>query len=134
MQTLAASEIGIIVPSGRNILIIWPDLRAGWLLHHRFLGWAADRNIGVSAPAFPAVQSARARHGARLALLFPVLCWSPDVGTALAKAVMAGDFQPMLVHDLRGKQASLFSLIRSASPATNGQLKGAIPFLPEAAQ
>ena len=125
-RTLSASEIGIILPSGPEYTHYLSEAFAKAGLTASSLPAAPDRrNIGGEALLHFLQCRRRPAPAMALASLYcsPVLCWSPDVGSALANAVMAGDFQPMLVHDLSGKQAALFSLIRSASPATNGQLK-----------
>ncbi|MBX9661169.1 MAG: PD-(D/E)XK nuclease family protein [Nitrospiraceae bacterium] len=125
-QTLAASEIGIILPSGPEYTHYLSEAfgQAG-LTTSSLPGVPDRRNVGGETLLHFLQCRRRPAPAMALASLYcsPILCWPPDVGTALASAVMAGDFQPMLVQSLSGKQAALFSLIRSASPATNGQLK-----------
>ena len=125
-RTLSTSEIGIILPSGPEYTHYLSEAFANAGLTASSLPAAPDRrNVGGEALLHFLQCRRRPAPAMALASLYcsPVLCWSPDVGSALANAVMAGDFHPMLVQDLNGKQAALFSLIRSASPATNGQLK-----------
>lgn len=125
-RTQSASEIGIILPAGPEYTHYLSEAFAKAGLTASSLPAVPDRrNIGGEALLHFLQCRRRPAPAMALASLYcsPVLCWSPDVGSALANAVMAGDFHPMLVQDLNGKQAALFSLIRSASPATNGQLK-----------
>lgn len=125
-HTLAASEIGIILPPCPEYTHYLSEAfgRAG-LVASALPALPDRRNVGGEALLHFLQCRRRPAPAMALASLYcsPILCWSPDIGTALASAVMAGDFQPMLVQSLSGKQAALFSLIRSTSPATNGQLK-----------
>ena len=124
-RDLAPSDIGIIIPS---------DLQYG-----PYLAETLARG-GLAASSLP-VQPSRRSLACETVLLFlqcrrrpapamalaslycsPLLCWPPDVGLALAKAVMAGEFYPPLARGLEGASASLFALIRSATPGTNQQL------------
>lgn len=124
--TLAASDIGIIVPQGAE----YGHYLAETFAHAGFVasslpGVGQRRNIGGEALLHFLQCRRRPAPAMALASLYcsPVLCWPEEVGTALAAAVMGGDFQPREARDLAGRQASLFALIRSASPSTNGQLK-----------
>lgn len=124
--TLAASDIGIIVPQGAEYghYLAETFAHAG-LVASSLPGVGQRRNIGGEALLHFLQCRRRPAPAMALASLYcsPVLCWPEEVGTALAAAVMGGDFQPREARDLAGRQASLFALIRSASPSTNGQLK-----------
>lgn len=124
--TLAASDIGIIVPQGAE----YGDYLAETFAHAGLVasslpGVGHRRNIGGEALLHFLQCRRRPAPAMALASLYcsPVLCWPEEVGTALAAAVMGGDFQPREARDFAGRQAALFALIRSASPSTNGQLK-----------
>lgn len=124
--TLAASDIGIIVPQGAEYghYLAETFAHAG-LVASSLLGVGQRRNIGGEALLHFLQCRRRPAPAMALASLYcsPVLCWPEEVGTALAAAVMDGDFQPRDVRDFTGRQAALFALIRSNSPSTNGQLK-----------
>lgn len=128
-SSLAASHIGVILPQGSeyNHYLAETFAHAG-LVASSLPGVAERRNIGAETLLHFLQCRRRPAPAMALASLYcsPILCWPPEVGTALAAAVMAGDFQPRLAHDFSGKQAALFSLIRSPSPSTNGQLKDQI--------
>lgn len=124
--TLATSDIGIIVPQGAEYghYLAETFAHAG-LVASSLPGVGQRRNIGGEALLHFLQCRRRPAPAMALASLYcsPVLCWPEEVGTALAAAVMGGDFQPREARDFAGRQASLFALIRSASPSTNGQLK-----------
>ena len=124
--SLAASDIGIIVPQGAEYghYLAETFAHAG-LVASSLPGVGQRRNIGGEALLHFLQCRRRPAPAMALASLYcsPVLCWPEEVGTALAAAVMGGDFQPREARDFVGRQASLFALIRSASPSTNGQLK-----------
>lgn len=124
--TLAASDIGIIVPQGAEYghYLAETFAHAG-LVASSLPGVGQRRNIGGEALLHFLQCRRRPAPAMALASLYcsPVLCWPEEVGTALAAAVMGGDFQPREARDFTGRQAALFALIRSASPSTNGQLK-----------
>tara|TARA_R110000772_G_scaffold268734_1_gene398395 strand:- start:22731 stop:25394 length:2664 start_codon:yes stop_codon:yes gene_type:complete len=124
--TLVASDIGVIVPQGQEYCFYLTEAfgHAG-LIASSLPGVPDRRNIGGEALLHFLQCRRRPAPAMALASLYcsPVLCLPSDVGTALAAAVMAGDFQPRLAQGFSGKQAALFTLIRSPSPATNGQLK-----------
>lgn len=125
-QSLAASDIGIVLPQGSEYVHYLSEAFAQAGLTASSLPVVPDRrNVGGEALLHFLQCRRRPAPAMALASLYcsPVLCWPPEVGTALASAVMSGDFQPMLVQGFCGKQAALFSLIRSASPVTNSQLK-----------
>lgn len=124
--SLNSSDIGVIIPSSTEYALYLAETfaRAG-IVTSSMPGVASRRNIGPEALLHFLQCRRRPAPAMALASLYcsPVLCWSPDVGTALAAAVMAGDFQPKSAQSLSGKPATLYKLIRSGSPATNGQLK-----------
>ncbi|MEE4209885.1 MAG: PD-(D/E)XK nuclease family protein [Parvularcula sp.] len=124
--TLAASDIGIIVPQGVEYghYLAETFAHAG-LVASSLPGVGQRRNIGGEALLHFLQCRRRPAPAMALASLYcsPVLCWPEEVGTALAAAVMGGDFQPRDARDFTGRQAALFALIRSASPSNNGQLK-----------
>ena len=124
--SLAASDIGIIVPQGAEYghYLAETFAHAG-LVASSLPGVGQRRNIGGEALLHFLQCRRRPAPAMALASLYcsPVLCWPEEVGTALAAAVMGGDFQPREARDFTGRQAALFALIRSASPSNNGQLK-----------
>jgi hypothetical protein len=125
-QDLKQSEIGVIVPPNSEYgLYLAESLQHAGLSASSLPSPCARRNIGPEALLHFLQCRRRPAPAMALASLYcsPVLCWPPEVGNALATAAMSGDFAPRLTYDLTGNQAALFSLIRSPSPATNGQLK-----------
>ncbi|MCP5307211.1 MAG: PD-(D/E)XK nuclease family protein [Novosphingobium sp.] len=124
--SLPASDVGIVVPQGAEYghYLAEAFAHAG-LVASSLPGVGERRNIGGEALLHFLQCRRRPAPAMALASLYcsPVLCWPEEVGTALAAAVMGGDFQPREARDFAGRQASLFALIRSASPSTNGQLK-----------
>ncbi|AVA13494.1 hypothetical protein C3E99_06225 [Sphingopyxis sp. MG] len=124
--SLVASDIGIIVPNGAEYghYLAETFAHAG-LVASSLPGTAERRNIGAEALLHFLQCRRRPAPAMALASLYcsPVLCWPEDVGTALAAAAMAGDFQPRAARDFTGRPAALFALVRSASPLTNGELK-----------
>lgn len=125
-ESLALSDIGVIVPpSSDYALYLAESFAHAGLVASSMPGVAARRNIGSEALLHFLQCRRRPAPAMGLASLYcsPVLCWSSEIGTALANSVMAGDFQPRLTHSFTGKSAALFTLIRSSSPTTTGQLK-----------
>ncbi len=124
--SLVGSDIGIIVPQGAEYghYVAETFAHAG-LVASSLPGIGERRNIGGEALLHFLQCRRRPAPAMALASLYcsPVLCWPEEVGTALAAAVMGGDFQPRAARDFAGRQATLFALIRSPSPSTNGQLK-----------
>lgn len=124
--TLKPSEIAVILPaSGGYALSVGETFARAGLLVSSVPGLATRRNVGGEAVLHFLQCRRRPAPAMALASLYcsPVLCWPPDVGNELARCVMQGDFEPYAARELSGKPASLFTLIRSASPSTNGQLK-----------
>lgn len=125
-QRLKPSDIGIIIPpSSEYGLYLADSLHQAGLSASSLPIASARRNIGPEALLHFLQCRRRPAPAMALASLYcsPVLCWPPEIGNALATAAMSGEFRPRLTYDLTGNQAALFALIRSASPATNGQLK-----------
>jgi hypothetical protein len=124
--SLAASDICIIVTQGAEYAHYLAETFAhAGLVASSLPGVGERRNIGGEALLHFLQCRRRPAPAMALASLYcsPVLCWPEEVGTALAAAVIGGDFHPREARDFAGRQASLFALIRSASPSTNGQLK-----------
>lgn len=124
--SLTPSEVGIILPEAAEYGSYLSEAfgRAG-LVASSLPAPPQRRNIGAEALLHFLQCRRRPAPAMALASLYcsPVLCWHPEVGAALATAVMKGDFQPRLASGLTGRQAALFSLIRSAPSSSNAQLK-----------
>ena len=124
--TLKPSDVAVILPgSGEYALAVGETFARAGLLVSSVPGLATRRNVGGEAVLHFLQCRRRPAPAMALASLYcsPVLCWPPDVGNELARCVMQGDFEPYAARDLSGKPATLFTLIRSPSPSTNGQLK-----------
>ena len=124
--TLRPSDVAVILPGGSHHAFALGETftRAG--LHVSSLpGTATRRNVGGEAVLHFLQCCRRPAPAMALASLYcsPVLCWPPAVGNELARCVMQGDFEPYAARELSGRPATLFTLIRSPSPSTNGQLK-----------
>ncbi|WCT80263.1 PD-(D/E)XK nuclease family protein [Novosphingobium humi] len=123
---VAPGDIGVILPHGADYALALGEVfaRAG-LLASNMPGVAARRNIGAEAVLHFLQCRRRPAPAMALASLYcsPALCWGGDVGNALARAAMEGDFEPQAARALTGRAGALFGLIRSAPPANNGQLK-----------
>lgn len=123
---LEASDIGVLLPASGDYALYLAEVfaRAG-LVASGLPAVATRRNIGAEAVLHFVQCRRRPAPTMALASLYcsPVLYWDPEIGNALAGAVMQGDFEPQLARGLTGKAGSLFTLIRSGSPSSNAQLK-----------
>ncbi len=124
--TLKPSDVAVILPrSGEYSLAASETFAGAGLLVSSMPGLATRRNVGGEAILHFLQCRRRPAPAMALASLYssPLLCWPPDIGNELARCVMQGDFEPYAARELSGKSATLFTLIRSPSPSTNGQLK-----------
>lgn len=123
---LKPSDVAVILPSGSDYAFALDETfaRAG-LLVSSLPSTPIRRNVGGEAVLHFLQCRRRPAPAMALASLYcsPVLCWPPEMGNELARCVMQGDFEPYAARDLTGKPATLFALIRSPSPSSNGQLK-----------
>ncbi|MDE1918042.1 MAG: PD-(D/E)XK nuclease family protein [Sphingomonadales bacterium] len=125
-SSLRASDIALIVPiDGVHASYLAGTFRRAGLVASSMPAPPATRSVGAETVLHFLQCRRRPAPAMALASLYssPVLCWSPEVGSALACGVMQGDFAPAQARDLADRPARLFSLIRSASPTTNSQLK-----------
>lgn len=124
--TLKPADIGVILPADGAYAASLADAFAVVGLAASTLPAAATRrNVGAEAVLHFVECRRRPAPAMALASLYssPVLCWPPEVGAALAAAVMGGDYAPRLIEGLSDRAKSLFHLIRSPAPATTAQLK-----------
>jgi len=124
--TLKPSDVAVILPrSGEYALALGETFARAGLCVSSVPGQAMRRNVGGEAVLHFLQCRRRPAPAMALASLYcsPILCWPPYVGNELARRVMQGDFEPHAAREMSGKSARLFSLIRSPSSSTNGQLK-----------
>lgn len=125
-EQLVPSDIGIMIPNAGDYAAYLGDVLASSGLHASSLPSApALRSIGAEAVLHFVQCRRRPAPAMALASLYcsPVMSWAATVGNLLARRVMEGDFAPTIAETLDDRAAALFTLIRSASPASNAQFK-----------